>query len=48
MHVETLLLRHHQPRQELRHEYEEERKASDRLIEQADRDKQALDGMESR
>ncbi|KAF8064552.1 hypothetical protein HT031_003352 [Scenedesmus sp. PABB004] len=33
---------------ELRHEYEEERKASDRLIEQSDRDKQTIDALEAR
>lgn len=34
--------------QELRHAYEEERKANDRLIEQSDKDRQTIDDLEGR
>lgn len=34
--------------QELRHDFEEERKANDRLIEQSDRDKQTIDSLEAK
>jgi hypothetical protein len=34
--------------QELRHEFEEERRANEKLIEQSDRDKQTIDSLEAK
>lgn len=38
----------HSALQELRHEFEEERKANDKLIEASDRDKQTIDSLEAK
>jgi hypothetical protein len=34
--------------QELRHDFEEERRANEKLIEQSDRDKQTIDALEAK